>query len=170
MKNTDRLPFAGRVPHLCLHWSCTWLWLLRSLPAGLGVAVSRAALFLGVLVSVKENNRWLPKLVTIFGTASFRRWGGRTYLYVWDWENAHSSVVLPLIPVLVNFPEDVDGVSFLKWQLPGGDMVTINGLLLNEWQLVLWSIFFIYLRNTLPTHKYLPRWGFSLCTLTSHVM
>lgn len=29
--------------------------------------------------------------------------------------------MLSLIPVLINFPEDVDSISFLKWQLPGRD-------------------------------------------------
>lgn len=45
----------------------------------------------------------------------------RTYLYVWDWKNAHSPVMLSLIPILINLPEDVDSVSFFKWQLPGRD-------------------------------------------------
>lgn len=45
----------------------------------------------------------------------------RTYLDVGDWEDAHSAVVLSLIPVLIYFPEDVDSISFLKRQLPGRD-------------------------------------------------
>lgn len=38
----------------------------------------------------------------------------RTYLDVGDWEDAHSAVVLSLIPILIYFPEDVDSISFLK--------------------------------------------------------
>lgn len=41
----------------------------------------------------------------------------RTNLNIRNWEYSNSSMVLTLIPVLINFPEDIDSISFLKGQL-----------------------------------------------------
>jgi hypothetical protein len=54
------------------------------------------------------------ELVGTFGTTTIQREGEKTYLYVRDWKNTHSSMVFSLVPVLINFPEDVHGIAFLK--------------------------------------------------------
>lgn len=52
-------------------------------------------------------------MVTLETTATSEGRGG-AYLYIGDWKNAHSPTVLTLIPILINFPEDIDSISFLK--------------------------------------------------------
>lgn len=54
--------------------------------------------------------------------SNYCEWGrGRlelTYLDITLRENTNSSMMFPFIPVLIHLSNDVDNVSFLKWQLP----------------------------------------------------
>lgn len=64
-------------------------------------------------VSFYEKNSYLFLTCEDFGISNHVS-GKGTYLYVGDWKNAHSPLELSLIPILINFPEDVDRIAFLK--------------------------------------------------------
>lgn len=107
-------------PHLCLHWNYIWQQLLQSLQSVQGEVAWQAVLFLGEKVSKEKKPHRFPSLSCSLWPCypnEFNELKQGTNLNVRNREYSNSSVVLTLIPVLINFPEDIDSISFLKGQL-----------------------------------------------------